>query len=356
MDSVSQAANFTSIEQRPVHARLFHLLKCRFLSWLGLPVPSNLVPHHNGNWKGMGPYLLIEYIDETRGQRLSDTWEIGRVDPRLRKNLFRGLAQTMLRMARIPFPRIGSLIIDNDGFLRLANRPLTSELQDLESEGIPLDIPRNRTYDTVGAYIDELLHCHDSRLRYQPNSVFELGDAVSQMAAHATLRTVRADFFRRDLNEGPFTMQLTDMNRHNIIVDRDWNLTCHIDLEWTAILPQEFMQPPLWLTNQAVDTLDVDAYNKLREEFMQAMEEEEKNRLELRPLGKHALQLSSIMNVSWDRGTFWIQPLYSRLHRQNDQFCLILFAYWARQSHKFMNEKVNQKEEYDKKLLEAFQT
>ncbi|OAP55990.1 hypothetical protein AYL99_10142 [Fonsecaea erecta] len=275
-------------------------------------------------------------------------------------------------MAQVPFPRIGSLIIDDDGFLQLANRPLTLEIQDLESEGIPLDVPRNRTYYTVGSYVDDLLNCHDNRLRHQPNAVNDIGDGVSQMAALTMLRAVRPDLFRRSLNHGPFVMLLTDMNRHNLIVDQNWNIMCHIDLEWTAILPVEFMQPPLWLTNRAVDQVEVDAYNKLREEFMLAFEEEEKKNQALLH-DRDGLQLSSIMNMSWDLGTFWyvlamrsptglhpvfyerIQPLYSRLHHEDDQFCLYAYPYWARQAHTFVNEKANHKAEYDKKLREAFE-
>lgn len=142
-------------------------------------------------------------------------------------------------------------------------------------------------------------------------------------------------------------MLLTDVNRHNLIVDPDWNIVCHIGLEWTAILPVEFMQPLLWPTNQAVDQVDVNAYNKLREELMLIFEEEEKKAKmkNVAPLlhdGK-ALQLSSIMNKSWDRSTFWyvhamqsptglhpifyerLQPLFARPHHEDNQFCLYTF-------------------------------
>lgn len=125
------------------------------------------------------------------------------------------------------------------------------------------------------------------------------------------------------------------------------------------------MQPPLWLTNRAVDTVDIGAYNKLREEFMLVFEEEEKKNLILL-YDRDALKLSSIMNLGWDLGTFWyvlamrsptglhpifyqrIQPLYSRRHHEDDQFCTYAFPYWTQQAHKFMKEKVNHKAEYDK--------
>lgn len=47
-----------------------------------------------------------------------------RDDSRLRNNLFHDLSWIMLSMARTPLPKIRPFIIDRDGFLRLANRPV----------------------------------------------------------------------------------------------------------------------------------------------------------------------------------------------------------------------------------------
>ncbi|KAJ9497097.1 hypothetical protein H2202_007569 [Exophiala xenobiotica] len=125
------------------------------------------------------------------------------------------------------------------------------------------------------------------------------------MAALTMLGPVRYDFFRRDPNHGPFVMVLTDMNLHNLSGDRDWNIRCHIDLEWTAILPIEYLEPPLWLTNRAVDKVEVEEYSKLREELMLAFKEEQKRSLTPPLYHGRALRLSSIMNMSWECGTFW---------------------------------------------------
>ncbi|KAJ9634678.1 hypothetical protein H2204_006127 [Knufia peltigerae] len=51
--------------------------------------------------------------------------------------------------------------------------------------------------------------------------------------------------------------------------------------------------------------MDVDAYNKLREEFMQVFEREEKADQVSASSDENALQLSSILNDGWARGTFW---------------------------------------------------
>jgi hypothetical protein len=54
-----------------------------------------------------------------------------------------------MALAGVPLPRIGSFVIDDDGFLSLNNRPLTVEIQDLENEQIPVDMARDYMYSTV---------------------------------------------------------------------------------------------------------------------------------------------------------------------------------------------------------------
>ncbi|KKA25783.1 hypothetical protein T310_0169 [Rasamsonia emersonii CBS 393.64] len=108
------------------------------------------------------------------------------------------------------------------------------------------------------------------------NAVSSESDCVTQMTALALMRTIRPQFFDHNLNHGPFVFSLTDLDASNILVDKDWNIKCIIDLEWATVLPIEFMRTPIWLTGQAVDDIDIEAYNELRKEFMDAFKEEER--------------------------------------------------------------------------------
>ncbi|KIW87198.1 uncharacterized protein Z519_12100 [Cladophialophora bantiana CBS 173.52] len=368
--ALSNGRCFTAVEHRPLLVRLYHYLRSQFLSCLGRRVPSNLVPHRSGLSNELGGYLVIEYIDQEQGQMLSKTWETGRMDDRLRKNLFRSLSQVMLRIGRVCFPQIGSFIIDDQGFIRLKNRPLTLEIQDLENSGIPIGIPRDRTYNTVDSYVNDLLSCHDKRLCFQPNAVHNGADCAAQMSALTIMRAVRPEFFRPELNHGPFCARLTDMNANNLIVDENWNIKCLIDLEWMAILPQEFMQPPSWLTSQAVDEVDIEEYNKLREEFMAVFEQEEEC---LRQV-ESGLRYSPTMKTGWGIGTFWyvlalrsptglhsifydrIQPRFCKEHNDDVHFFTSTYPYWTSNATAFMKRKVQDTEIYDKKLREMFQS
>lgn len=147
------------------------------------------------------------------------------------------------------------------------------------------------------------------------------------MTALAFMRTVRVHFFSPSLNHGPFVFCLTDLHVSNIFVDKDWNVKCVIDLEWAASLPLEFMQTPHWLSAQAIDRIDPEAYNTLREEFMSIFESEEEKRS-----AKYCLRQTDVMWTGWELGIFWytlalqsptglhplfykrIQPLYSVTH------------------------------------------
>jgi hypothetical protein len=102
---------------------------------------------------------------------------------------------------------------------------------------------------------------------------------------------------RRDLRHGPFVFNLTDLHQSNILVDLDWHIKCLIDLEWGLSSPIEMLHPPRWLTNEAVDTIVADEYNKIRQEFMAILEEEEASLYAEDPEMTH---LSAVMNQGWE--------------------------------------------------------
>lgn len=120
---------------------------------------------------------------------LSCSWTDLRARKNLQQNLFSDLSRIMLAMSQIALPKIGSFTIDHNGYLQLANGPLTLKLHDLENEGISVDMPRDQTFASVDSYANGLLSCHDNRLRFQPNAVNNASDCVSQMTALALMRT-----------------------------------------------------------------------------------------------------------------------------------------------------------------------
>lgn len=360
------------MENLPFLTRSFHILRCRLLSWLGYETPSFYVRHQGRNIASChnvdSGYLLVEYIEEIQGMMLSNTWLENQHNVKLRTNFFHHLSRILLSVSRIPLPRIGSFLIDNRGFLRLINRPLSVEIQALENENIPTDISPDLTYATVDSYIMDMLAFHDSRFRNQPNAVNNLSDCGHQLSALTAMRTILPAFFQRKLRHGPFVYTLTDLHQSNIFVDANWNITCLVDLEWACSRPIEMVEPPYWLTNKGVDQIIAEEYDGVRMEFMDAMTAEE-NRI---VGGARAVPLlSNVMKHSWEIGTFWytlalssptglfsifyrhIQPMFSK--NCSDEFLEVMPFYWGKDIGKIAGRKLSDKKQYDLDLQQAFE-
>ncbi|OAX81433.1 hypothetical protein ACJ72_04226 [Emergomyces africanus] len=364
--ALSTGQSLTATENLPRMSRYLHYLRRLILKAFTRAVPSRYIPHKGPNASGLQTgYLLIEYVEEADGLMLSQTWDNGRSDVKLRANLFRGLSKILLAMAGVPVPRIGSYIINDSGLLTLTNRPLSIEIAELEKGGIPVDIPRGVTYSSTDAYLAKTLALHDSRLYHQRNSVNNREDCIDQMSALTIMKTVASHFFKRELGHAPFVYMLSDLHRSNILVDNDWNIKCIIDLEWACARPIGMLHPPEWLTSQAVDEIDLNAYDPLRQEFMNILENEEQRLC-------HGIRLSKAMHQGWDMGTFWyslalqsptglftifyehIQPKFNASHATDPSFYSIASSYFTMGAAAFIKKKLNEKAEYDERLREEF--
>ncbi|KZF22295.1 hypothetical protein L228DRAFT_211288 [Xylona heveae TC161] len=381
---LSTGRQFTCVRNLSFVCRWYYNVRCAVRRWLGYAVPSRYVPHqtndHHLKELDLG-YVLIEYIEDDRGKMLSTTWDEQRHDAERRTNLFRSLSRILLDIARIELPRIGSFTIDDDGMLSLTNRPLNVEIQDYENQGIPTGIPRDYTYATTDSYVTDLLSFHENRLRFQPNGATHEADCVYQMCALTLMRALSTHFMRRDLRRGPFVLDFTDLHKSNIFVDDQWNITCLVDLEWACSHPIEMVQPPWWLTDRSLDTLKREEYDPIRSEFMQALKLEEAECIKIRRDNflkgqKHnSLQLSTVMQQSWDSGTFFfvwavqscsclcglfyehIQPLFAKNHLDDDNpFFTIMMRYTSTNVMGFAVMKTKDKEDYDERLRKEFES
>lgn len=341
------------------------------MTWLGHPPSSQYVCHQGRNeaqHSFYAGYLLLEYIDPSQGQMLSDTWGEKSGDEHLRTNLYRSLARILLTVARVPLPRIGAFRLDDEGRLSLANRPLSFDFVTMENERIPLDIPRDTTYSSVDSFVLEVLSTHDSRLLHQPNGTTSLYDGVYQAAGLAAARTVFPYILRHDLRRGPFTFNFTDLHQSNIFVDKEWNITKLIDLEYSCSYPLEFQQPPYWLSSQSVDRINEEEYEKHWSKFVAVLAEEERKLCDR----EHETSLSSVMQQSWQSGAFWVSlavtsptgfcklfykhilPHLSLSEEMHSECYLLLMKLWRPDSSQIISAKELDKKEYDRKLEEAF--
>lgn len=122
------------------------------------------------------------------------------------------------------------------------------------------------------------------------------------------------------------------------------------------------VEPPYWLTNKGIDQILPDEYNKVRVEFMEILEEEERlaasNTTE-----RGGLRLADIMNQAWEMGTFWytlalssptglfqlfyhhIQPRLISIHEEDPDN--VMPYYWAQDVFQIISQKMFDKKEYD---------
>lgn len=317
-------------------------------------------------------YLIMDYIEERDGRPLSESWAELHRDPGLRMNLFRGLSRIMLSLSQSPMPLIGSWTIDKHGILSLTNRPLFHQFQSLENENIPTGVPRELTYATTDAFYADLLACHDSRIRNQPNSIRDERDGLAQMANLFAMRGLLPHFTARDLRNGPFVFTLTDLRPPNIFVDSKWNVKYVIDLEWGCSLPIEMLAPPYWITDHGVDELEgkeLEEFDQARQQFLEVFEEEEKS---YPPLYGCATYRTNVMKRGWQVGSFWylhallspkgcfnlfrqcIQPIFDE-KCDRDAFTKVVSPYWAPDVHKLIEAKLGEKKKYEQELRMLFE-
>lgn len=294
---------------------------------------------------------------------LSDTLSDFRGNDTLRmQNLSRGISRLMLSLARKTQSCIGSLRLNDDGSTTLSSRPILCTNSILESEGAPRTV--DRTYATVGSFIDDMIRFRDEAFRAQPNAVNDEEDCHLQMLHMVLLRLLKHQFVDSQ-SEGPFVLQLTDLNPSNIFVDDQWNIVALIDLEFICALPPSMINVPYWLTVDAIDEVidHMDAFSKMHEAFIDCFRDEE---------GRIAsnVQLASSIQEAWKTSSCWF---YRCLTSINGMACCLedhiyekfgvklsmdeetrwartMSAFWSSDSKKDVVQKLHDKAKYDKDL------
>ena len=255
--------------------------------------------------------MILENLSEARfGKRLPfivphdrPLHDLYAQEPTKTRNLCRGIARTMLALARVPQPRIGAFqFCLADGTIRLDGRPVSCDMAILESQGAPRTVGLDTTYTSADRYVSDLARFHESAFRAMPNAVLNQTDAEYQMAIMTILRSVAHSFIgvedKKGDNHGrPYLLQLSDSNPGNILVDDDWHVTAVFDLEWLFAAPVTGLYTPLWLTWQTIDDVAQDGYDDYcasRNVFMDVFREEERKQA-----GTGETPLSDAMDASW---------------------------------------------------------
>lgn len=96
-------------------------------------------------------------------------------------------------------------------------------------------------------------------------------------------------------------MTFTDMHQSNILVDKDWNITRLVDLEFAYSCSIELVHVTSWLSGRGPDELDgpdEEGFKLLYDEFVEAVADGEKAR-------QQSDAFSQRLCEDWTSGRFW---------------------------------------------------
>lgn len=313
---------------------------------------------------------MLEYIDSKQGRMLSATLSRFReTDAHRMQNLFRGISQAMLSLARRTHPSIGSLRFNDDGTTTLSTRPMLCTLAILESEGAPPVV--DRTFTASGTFIDYMLRFREEAFRAQPNAVNDEEDCHLQMHHMVLMRMLKHHFVSSQVEE-PFVLQFTDLHASNIFVDDQWNVVALIDFEFVCALPCSMMSVPHWLSVDAIDEVieHQEKFCKMHRAFMDCFREEE------RKVGhRNQVKLATTIQQAWDSRAYWYHlgltsingmvscvedHLYAKFGvepsvEEEKVWVKTMSSFWSLDSKKDVEQKVCDKANYNADLARYFE-
>lgn len=136
------------------------------------------------------------------------------------------------------------------------------------------------------------------------NATNDEADCRRHMAAKTVLRAVTHNYLNKSYRHGPFLVRLTDITIPNIFVDKDWNFTGIVDLEWLCAMPPESLNVRAWLGNgwalEQIKDEHVDEFDTVRKEFMEAFTEEQN-----KTYHTLAWPLAQILEENWKTRGLW---------------------------------------------------
>ncbi|KAG6003912.1 hypothetical protein E4U21_001590 [Claviceps maximensis] len=296
--------HFTTESQLPWQSRLPRALLRWFRSFFRLPSLSQYAPMSIPAQLS-SQYMLMEFIGPDTGRLLSDSWNEHGDDLLRRRRLFRGIAHIVLSLSRIPQPRIGSFKFHDDCSITLTSRPSLAVATLIENSGAKPSIHSEDTYTCTEPFVADMITLQDNYLTSNESAADDEADCRGHMAIRTLLRALSHNYVKRELRNGPFLLQLTDLHPSNIMVNDQWDITCLLDVAWLCALPAEALSAPHWLTGCQIDELvdtkecnNLTEYNAARREFMQVLREEESNE-------RLAWPLSDIMEDMWQSSGVW---------------------------------------------------
>lgn len=309
-----------------------------------IPVPKI---YHFGtaaeNPVGLGPFIIMDYVEHER--TMSDALKDPALEPdeslvldptidegRL-EFLYGQMANIVLQLSTLKFPKIGSLDQDEHGDISVSGRPLIQNMNSLlEFAGVAPTLLPSRSYDTSTEWLCTLADMHLAQLTFQHNdAVLDEDDARDKYVARQLFRRLASegrltsglDARKKDANDSSFRLYSEDLRPSNVLIDKDDHVVGVIDWEFAYAAPAQFsFDPPWWLLLKSPEYWDggykswMEACEPRLETFLRVLEIEEKKKKKGRyeiagntitsSSLEEAVPLSERMRNSWEKRTWMI--------------------------------------------------
>jgi Phosphotransferase enzyme family len=271
----------------------------------------------------LGPFIIMDFIDGTRlstilKQPTKDDQEDVILNPDIDDatldTIYDQLADYMLQISQLDFPRIGAISKDHtSNTWSVTGRPLTYNMNELAtSTGYPIDRFPTAPFDCASNYFRSVASEHLIHLQTQQNLADDAEDAQRRFVARHRFAQLIPKYCINDA--GPFKVFCDDMQPSNMLIDPDTlRITALLDFEFTNTMPAQFaydppwwlllLGPDIWLERYSMKEF-LACYVPKMEQFLRALERIEAKSASTRGQSEEP-RLSAQMRDSWKTRRFW---------------------------------------------------
>lgn len=128
-----------------------------------------MTAHINSSASPVDWDMCYMIIDAAKGETLSSSFRTEDSNKGKQANLYHDLARIIVDVAQSEFPNIGSLTVDDTGFVSLSNRPTLFEATNFESVRGAYPLRRNEVLRSTEEFVSTLLQLLDKRMHHVGN-------------------------------------------------------------------------------------------------------------------------------------------------------------------------------------------
>ncbi|KAL2755820.1 hypothetical protein ACRALDRAFT_211013 [Sodiomyces alcalophilus JCM 7366] len=237
-----------------MHPLLAHRLVAEKTS---IPLPDIIAYRLGEGSEPFSCYLILRYI---HGESIKD---IKQLTGAQRQRFYASLASIYAQLRRLEFPAAGRLTRSSAGVVEVRKPPISISLNSSHLEGAtPFDIMADHlnedgTMTSDAAYASMLQRHGESRVATGSGWDVDTRDEWEEILYYDHIfREYAASWIGSQCTgRGPFVLTHGDLESHNILVDKSWNIVGVLDWEWSCVVPFQFFQPPLWIAGYPIPTL-----------------------------------------------------------------------------------------------------